>query len=535
MQARWTIALAILVVIGLAIRPAAARTVTYAIVIGNNAPPAERAEHMSPQVRPLRYADDDAVRYYQLFGAIGTATLLTVLDATTQRRYPGLAGAAEPPTLTTLRRVVASYAAAMAADNQRGDSPVLYFTFNGHGARDPSGAAFLALLDGPLTQRILYDEVLARLPATYSHVLVDACHAGGVVGVRGEFFDNEVSAHTTAVAPDDVVPLLEAERFARLPQVGVIVATTLGQEAHEWSEIEAGVFSHEVLSGLVGPADINGDGQIEYTEVQAFVAAANRSVKDPRAIVHVIARPPRANQNAALISLASIGRARVLAGPVGKLGHFYIELDNGQRYLDAHLADGASATIVLPAAGDAYVRTDSHEARVPAGDRIAIGDLRWSRRAIEGRGSIDSAYLSLFSSEYGTAYYRGYVDSIGALGVQFPPPVRDADRATAAGPPGHRGLAIAAASVAGASLIGSVAAVVLSVRARHDFEATDLQRPAQEAKQRYDRDRVLAVATGGLAIGAGVAAYWLWPRGSTTVASVVAGRKSYAIAIEAKW
>jgi hypothetical protein len=529
-RARWTVALAILVT-GLAIRPAAARTVTYAIVIGNNAPPIER---VSAQVRPLRYADDDAVRYYQLFARLGTATLLAVLDATTQRRYPGLARVAEPPTLTSLRRIVASYAAAMAADNQRGDRPVLYFTFNGHGARDASGAAFLALLDGPLTQGILYDEVLARLPATYSHVLIDACHAGGVVGVRGEFFDNEVSAHTTPVAPDDVLPLLEAERFARLPQVGVIVATALGQEAHEWSEIEAGVFSHEVLSGLVGPADINGDGEIEYTEIQAFVAAANRSIKDPRAIVHVIARPPRANQNAALISLASIGGARVLAGAVGKLGHFYVELDNGQRYLDAHLADDAPATIVLPAAGDAYLRTDSHEARVPAGDRIAIGELRWSSRAIAGRGSIDSSYLSLFSAEYGTAYYRGYVDSIGALGVQFPPPARDADRpATAA--PGHRGLAIAAASVAGASLVGSVAAVVLSVRARHDFEATDLQRPAQEAKQRYDRDRVLAVATGGVAVGAGAVACWLWPRGSTTVAPVVAGRGSYAIAIEARW
>src|SRR6185369_14880822 len=115
-----------------------------------------------------------------------------------------------------------------------------------------------------------------------------------------------------------------------------------------------------------------------------------------------------------------------------------------------------------------------------------------------------------------------------------PPPARDAERAEPAGPR-HRELAIAAASVAGASLIGSVAAVVLAVRARHDFEATNLQRPAQQAKQRYDRDRVLAVAAGGLAIGAGVAAWWLWPRGSTTVTPVVAGRGSYAIAIESTW
>src|SRR6185436_15697538 len=148
-------------------------------------------------------------------------------------------------------------------------------------------------------------EILAQLPAVYSHVLIDACHAGGVVGVRGDLFDDEVSAHATPVSPDDVAPLLDAQRFARLPHVGVIIATTLGQEVHEWSEIEAGVFSHEVLSGLVGPADVNGDGEIEYTEIQAFVAAANHGVKDPRATLHVIARAPRTNQRVALISLSS--------------------------------------------------------------------------------------------------------------------------------------------------------------------------------------------------------------------------------------
>jgi len=83
-----------------------------------------------------------------------------------------MARIAEPPTLASLRKVVASYAAAMTADRQRGDSPVLYFAFSGHGARDRTGAAFLALLDGPLTQSVLYDEVLARLPTAYSQVKI---------------------------------------------------------------------------------------------------------------------------------------------------------------------------------------------------------------------------------------------------------------------------------------------------------------------------------------------------------------------------
>lgn len=522
-----TTALAILVVAGM--RPAAARTVPYAILIGNNAPP---SEGVTAPLGVLRYADDDAVRYYQLFSALGEASLLAVLDATTQRRYPRLANVAEPPTLANLRRVVARYAAAMAADRLRGDSPVLYFAFSGHGARDRTGAAFLALLDGPLTQSVLYDEILARLPAVYSHVLIDACHAGGVVGVRGDLFDDEVSAHATPVSPDDVAPLLEAQRFARLPHVGVIIATTLAQEVHEWSEIEAGVFSHEVLSGLLGPADINGDGEIEYTEIQAFIAAANHGVKDPRAILHVIARPPRTNQSVALISLSSVTRARVLAGPLGALGHFYVELDNGQRYLDAHLAADASAALVLPAAGQVYLRTETHEALVPAGDRVAAADLRWSTRSVTARGSIESSYRnSLFSAEYGRDYYRGYVDSIGVPGVQFPAP---GVRAAVTAPTGHRKLAIAAASIAGLSMVASATAVVLAVGAWRDYKATNLQRPALEAQQRYDRDRTLAVGTGIIAIGAGATAYWLWPR-TPTVTPLVSARGSYAITVTATW
>jgi hypothetical protein len=510
---------------------AAASTVTYAIVIGNNAPPIQGA---AEQVRPLRYADDDAVRYFHLFSALGDAKLLSILDATTQRRYPGLAHVAEPPTLEGLRSAVSSYAIAMAADRQRGDSPVFYLAYSGHGARDKTGAAFLAMLDGPLTETVLYDEVLARLPAVYSHVVIDACHAGGVVGVRGDFFDKEDSAHTAPVTSGDVLPVLESQRSARLPHVGIILATTLGQESHEWSEIEAGVFSHEILSGMVGPADVNGDGEIAYSEIQAFVAAANRNIKDPRAIVHVIARPPSANQNVALISLATLARGRVLAGQFARLGHFQIELDNGQRYLDAHLAADMATTVVLPATGDAYLQTQTHEARIPLGQRIALGDLQWTSRRVEARGSIESAYrTSLFSSEYGRDYYRGYVDSIGVPGVQFAEPVQVA----VAGPPPRpsRAFAITAASIAGASLVVSIVATSLAITAKHDFEATDLQRPAEAAKQRYDRDRVTAIAAGAVALGAGIAAYWLWPRTTTAIAPVWSGQGGYAISLLSRW
>ena len=71
--------------------PARAGTTAFALVIGNNEPPVE-----GPRTT-LRYADDDAVRFFQLFSRFADARLLTILDTQTQRRYPGLASRTEPP------------------------------------------------------------------------------------------------------------------------------------------------------------------------------------------------------------------------------------------------------------------------------------------------------------------------------------------------------------------------------------------------------------------------------------------------------
>lgn len=523
-------------------------TVAYAIVIGNNATPIDAA---SEQLSPLRYADDDAVRYHQLFSRLGTSRLLVVLDKTTQRRYPGLASIAEPPTLETLRQVVATYAASMKADKKRGDKPVLYFAFSGHGARDKSGAAFLAMMDGSLTQDILFDEIIAELPSLYSHLMIDACNAGGVVGVRGGFFDKELEGQTAPVTPSDVLPILESRRIAAFPHVGVILATTLGQEAHEWSEVESGVFTHELLSGLLGPADVNGDLNVEYTEVQAFVAAANRGIKDPRAIPQVIARPPTSNQNVPLISLNALKGTRVLKGEVGSLGHFHIELINGQRYLDAHLVVGSKATVVVPLA-DAFLRTDTHEVRIPSSKLVAFDALQLSKRKIAARGSIDSAYrTSLFSSEYGRNYYQGYVDSIAALGVSFsertsavalPQSTAVVTSGPSSGvvmdtpsPKGNRTAAIAAASVSGVSAIAAITTGVLAFNAKNDYADTELQTRAQDAKQRYERYRTISIVTGVSSIAGGVAAYWLWPETTSTLVPSVAANGDFSVSIGVSW
>src|SRR4051812_1715185 len=181
----------LVVVLGLQQAEAAGARVSYAIVIGNNAPPRSGT---SETLQPLRYADDDAIRYYQLFSRFAQTHLLVVADLPTQKRYPEIAATATLPTLANLESVVADLAIQMQRDRARGDKPILYFAFSGHGARDDHGGAFLALLDAPLTQDVLY-ELVGGLPTEFTHLIVDACNAGGVVGVRGgsKFFASEAN------------------------------------------------------------------------------------------------------------------------------------------------------------------------------------------------------------------------------------------------------------------------------------------------------------------------------------------------------
>jgi hypothetical protein len=521
---------AIVALVMLAAHAAEGRQVSYAIVIGNNAPPRTGT---SEQLQPLRYADDDAVRYFQLFARLGEAHLFAVLDTQTQKRYPGMAEYAQPPTLDNLAHVVDDLALKMRADRQRGDQPVLYFAFSGHGARDDHGEPFLAMLDGALTQQKLYDGVLGRMPTTYTHLIVDACNAGGVVGVRGGFFAHETDARAVPVTPAEVEPILQATPLARYPNIGVILATTLGQESHEWSAIESGVFTHELLSGLVGAADVNGDLVIEYTEVQAFVASANRDIKDPRAIPQVIARPPAANQRAPLVALASLAGTRLVRGDASPLGHFHIELDNGQRYLDAHADGKTTIAIAVPDAQAAFLRTDTAEASLPVRGAIALARLVLADRDVASRGSIESSYrTALFASGYGRAYYKGFVDSTGELGVSFE------DEAPRSRTPGdhatRRTIAISSAVVGGVAALASITTGVLAYEAHADFEATTLQAAAHDAQVRYDRYLPLAIGAGAVAVVAGAAAYLVWPRSPVTVVPT-AEHGTYAVGVGGTW
>jgi len=135
----------ILLVLGKGGWASAAEERRYALIIGQNTVPAGAGDR-APQ--PLKFADDDALSFYDLRRELGDEAILLVSpDPETRRRFQQSAEAATPPTLAALDRAVAALAEKMAADKQAHRASVFSFFFSGHGVRGADGQVGLALQD----------------------------------------------------------------------------------------------------------------------------------------------------------------------------------------------------------------------------------------------------------------------------------------------------------------------------------------------------------------------------------------------------
>jgi hypothetical protein len=480
--------------------PARAASVLFTIAIGNNAPPSSDVEG---ELGALHFADDDAAAVHQLGRSLARRSfLLTIADRETQERFPDVIGEARPPSLHELTRVIQELNHELALATAAGDETSVIIFYSGHGSVGADGRAALTFLDGPLTRDELYDEVLTPLQARYVHLLVDACHAEAVVRPR------DAQAQVVPLSRDAAAAYLGQATLARFPHVGAIIATTAAQQAHEWDGYQRGVFTHELLSGLRGGADVNGDGRVEYSELGAFLVAANRGVLDPRGRPVAVVRPPPLNPRTPLVDLRSATGAARLRGRPGPLGAFHVEDDRGVRVLDLRAEDAFGVELLVPAA-TLFVRAGDREAELQLrpGQSAAFHQLSLRPLSARPRGALDrSLRAGLFATRFGPAYYAGFVDNRADLvAVDLPPAGSPASEPRARYAPWLLGGAAALAATS--ALFGGVA-----LDARRDVQRTDIAVEALAARDRYDRARYAAFGFLGAALVAAVAG--LWSRGA---------------------
>ncbi|NBD12617.1 caspase family protein [Corallococcus silvisoli] len=381
-----------------------AETVRRALVIAHNGSD-------DPSLAPLRYADDDGVLWAETLKRLGVETTLLVdPDDSTRQAGSLMLQSAQPPTRAAVEQAVKRLQAAALADRAAGRQTDVLIVYVGHGNTDSAGRAYFTLADARLDRTSLYAEVVDPMGADYVHVIADACRASGVVGRRGGTPDAAVLAELRGV--------LAREQLTSRPNVGALFAESEDGETHEWSRIRAGVFSHVARSGLLGGADINGDGQVEYSELAAFVAASLHGVKGLPARLSVNAFAPTAAPRRPLVGPAPEG-PRVTFPAGFAYARISVEDADGQRLVDVRRSEQQWTRILLPPRDVYWVRAPNAEARLTLA-QLSAGTPELRPRELQERGPAEEALRrGLFSVPLDRPFYEEYVAAAGLVPVDF--------------------------------------------------------------------------------------------------------------------
>jgi hypothetical protein len=368
----------------------------FALIVGVN-------RSVDAETLPLRYADDDAARYLDLFRSMGArAYVLTRPDDNTRRLYPQLAAEALQPVRHDFDVAVSNLARDVAQARERSVRTLFYFVYAGHG-RVRDGRGYVTLEDDRLDAATLDSAVIDAVSADATHVIVDACDSYFLALPRGPGGEHQ-----------------EAHGFAGVgglrarDSVGLLLSTSSARESHEWSGFQAGVFSHEVRSALYGAADADGDGQVTYREASAFIERANEAIPNEAYRSQIYARAPR--DTSVLLDLRGRVRSRIEI-PGTHADHYLLEDSRGVRIADSHNArDAATYFLRPPHAGNLYLRRVGADIEyvVPSGDNVVrVAELTPSEARSYSRGAAADSFELLFTLPFG----RHDVDSYQGVSV----------------------------------------------------------------------------------------------------------------------
>lgn len=144
----------------------------------------------------------------------------------------------------------------------RADDQVLIF-FSGHGYRDDAGRLYLATTNcdpkNPAETGVPVEwlrDQLAKCPAKYKLLVLDACHAGSDKGEE---------------TVKDVVAKDLGEPFRDVAGVMTLASSTADEKSQLWEEKEQSLFTYWLNQGLRGHADENGDSEVDIDELNKYV------------------------------------------------------------------------------------------------------------------------------------------------------------------------------------------------------------------------------------------------------------------------
>ncbi|MFT3706302.1 MAG: hypothetical protein QM817_01420 [Archangium sp.] len=372
-----------------------AQATTFALVTTNN-------RSLSSTRETLRFADDDGVQYAQLFAerfGAGRVVLLTELDEQTRALNPGYAKL-PAPTRANLDSALTTLRSSLEAARTAGEQTEVFLVFAGHGDVD-QGVGYLELADQRFTARDL-ESVLGALPADRVHLIIDSCNSYFMLNPR------KPGGRRWSTEPLDTRSLSE-----RFPNVGTFVSTNAEAIAYEWSELQSGIFSYEVRSGLRGGADADGDGQVTYRELAGFVERANQRIVNQSYRPRVSFAGPKGDANAALLARAETTEGAMLQLDDSRARRLTLRDAQGVRVLDVNQEQGTPLTLRLPAGplqvterteADGVLRSTTLS--LAAGFRGAL-DSAQPASSLTSRGESE-VFRELFREPFGRVALAGF-------------------------------------------------------------------------------------------------------------------------------
>lgn len=196
----------------------------------------------------LRYTDDDAYRFYAFLkslegGALPDEQVSVLIDEEASREN----------ILQTMDDVF----------GMAGPNDLIIFYFSGHGLN----GSFLPIDFDGFNNKLAHEEVAKafnKSKARFKLCLADACHSGSLIAMRSAEPEPELVKFYTSLAKS-------------VSGTALLMSSKADETSLESAGLRQGVFSHFLIRGLKGEADVNHDKVVTVQELFDFI---NDKVRD---------------------------------------------------------------------------------------------------------------------------------------------------------------------------------------------------------------------------------------------------------------
>ncbi len=329
-----------------------AGVISYALVVGSNRPGAGQS--------PLAYAQHDADRFRAVLTELGGI-------------MPGRIRTLYDPSAETLENTLKGLSQEMSR-HRDADEPVNFvFYYSGHARATAINLGHTELKLTNLRQ------MLETLPAKFKLVVLDACQTGAISTVKGiqptaDFSYNSVSG-------------------LRVEGMAVLASSAADELSQESERLDGSFFTHHLVAGLRGAADLDGDGRVTLNEAHRYTY--NRTLVDTTETAvgrqHVTLETDMSGEGEMVLSWPS-GAAAWIRLPTALAGEVLIYKRPDQLVMtEVHKAKTEEVTLAMP--------PGRYRTLIRMGDR-AYGcdtDLKTEATAVVDIGECEKISLDTFA------------------------------------------------------------------------------------------------------------------------------------------